>query len=96
MPCGMSRQGVLLNTTFPCDVGDRPDQRVDQLNLTKQMDKLLVTAELARTPEDQSLDDTFKKQELAKLLRFRFDELQRYQDVHAEAPIPTGNILGFS
>ena len=75
------------------DVGDRPDQRVDQLNLTKQMDKLLVTAELARTPEDQSLDDTFKKQELAKLLRFRFDELQRYQDVHTEAPIPTETYL---
>ena len=84
---------VTARSNLKHDKGDRPDKRADQLTLTKQMDKLLITAELARTPEDKSLDDTFKKQELAKLLRFRFDELQRYQDVHAAAPIPMETYL---
>ena len=50
--------------------------------LSKQLDKLLITAHLARIPTDVKLEDAYQKMELTKILRIRFNELQNYQDIN--------------
>ena len=56
--------------------------------LSKQLDKLLITAHLARIPTDVKLEDAYQKMELTKILRIRFNELQNYQDINDLPPMP--------
>ena len=78
--------GRKLNNDGLYDDGKEND--LENSNVTITLDKLLFTAQLARTPDNFKLEDAYKKLELAKILRFRFNELQNYQDLNDFEPMP--------